>query len=334
MTERYPNQKSDLLVDGRWTGHYGIARFSGEVISRLSLPFHLVEKGPKPGTPQDVLFLTQALSRSDSRVFWTPGFNGSPVVRMKQILTVHDLIHMDIPEESSRLRVGYYRYIVRPTIHRAGAVLTGSEFAKRSLTNRLDIDPSLISVVGYGSSIGVSSADQIVRSAEPFVLYVGNGKPHKNVRLLLAAMEEIRDLKLVLVGDVAENLREFRPSTDLHERLVLKQSLSDVELGLLYRQAAVLAFPSIYEGFGLPALEAMSCGTETVYCSEAVGEVVGDTGQLVQDRNDPSAFAKALQEAAEGKGSNVVACQQRASLFTWDAVAERVESTLNSVCVN
>ena len=163
----------------------------------------------------------------------------------------------------------------------------------------------------------------------PFVLYVGNIKPHKNLVRLIEAFDELRrgeleDLKLLIIGDQISKLPALRRAVHrhkLHKHVRFLGYLADDQLAILYRLASVFAFPSLYEGFGLPPLEAMASGTPVVTSNvSSLPEVVGGAAVLV-DPYDVDAIVDGLRRvltnptlAAEMRQKGIA----RAREFSWE----------------
>src|SRR5690349_20497302 len=128
----------DVEWDARWNGNHGIGRFQREIRARLRRPLRNLHSGPRPGTVLDSLYLSGRLGGSSLRV--SPGFNAALLPRGRQLLTVHDLIHLNYPGEASTLKRRYYSQLVRPAIERAGVVMTVSEFTRGEIVAWLGMD--------------------------------------------------------------------------------------------------------------------------------------------------------------------------------------------------
>jgi glycosyltransferase involved in cell wall biosynthesis len=244
------------------------------------------------------------------------------------VLTIHDVIHLEVPEEGSRLRSWYFQRVVRPAMLHAGMALTVSEFSRRRVTEVLGLPDGLVRNVGNGCSEAFFVPSETPVEAPPYVLFVGNARPHKRLDLVVAAARLLpRDVRIKCVGIQQEDLHQFSLDGEEHSRFELHTGLSDAELRDLYSGACVLAMPSSYEGFGLPAVEAMATGTPVVYCCDAVAEVVGAFGTRVSP--DAGALADALVQFVESLPEDIDGMRAHARRFTWDSVAERIESALS-----
>jgi len=215
-------------------------------------------------------------------VFHSPHFILPLLYPMKYIVTIHDLIPIIFPEEltSKRAKI-YYRSMLFSATQRANKIIAVSNYTKKDIVNICNIPPIKIEVVYEGVNDWYRPIkdkhilDNIKRKFSingEFLLYVGLSKPHKNLVRLIKAFKILRknvkiDLKLVIAGKIDPRYPEPRKITnklDLKEDIIFTDFVSDQDLILLYNAAKIFVFPSLYEGFGLPPLEAMACGTPVV----------------------------------------------------------------------
>lgn len=254
------------------------------------------------------------------------------------VVTVHDALAWDHPGWLTRANAAQLRLVLPRVLARAALVLTGSEFSRARLAAALGLDPARVRVTPYGLdpvfSPGPRPEALLARLGVSgrYVLTVGTLQPRKNVEALLRASSGLRegglDHELVVVGargwlddDVLERLRAQALRGALH----LTGRVSDAELVDLYRGADVFVFPSRYEGFGFPALEAMACGTAVVAADRgSLPELVGSSGVIV-DPDDPSSMERALAELLSSpprRRELVEGGLRRAAEFTWERCAE------------
>ena len=316
-----------LYVDGRWQGQHGIGRYATEILRRLPHHTSLQSQRVRPASPLDPPWLGDQLRRRRASAFFSPGFNVG-MSRLPQVPVVHDLIHIRYPQESSNAKRAYYELLLKPVIRRTGLVITVSQFSKSDIVEWAKLDPDQVVVAPGALSrdfelARTPSARSQSQETAPFVLFVGNARPHKNLELVLESMKYLGDLKLVCVGVHSEQIGNKGVET--------RAGLSDVQLAQLYADAACLAFPSRYEGFGLPALEALSQGTPVAYLSDAVGETVGaDLGIQARPSATAREFAACVREAITlGEESRFRAqAIARSHLVSWDRSAEVIASSL------
>jgi glycosyltransferase involved in cell wall biosynthesis len=226
--------------------------------------------------------------------------------------TILDLQHEFLPANFSRWELAYRRYLYGASARRSRIVIAISEHARETLIERLGLEPERVRTIHLGVDLDRFSPADVPR--EPFLLYPANAWPHKNHERLFEAVallrREHRDLRLVLTGEHA----------DVPDYVDVSGRVSQDELVDLYRRASALVFPSRYEGFGQPVLEALACACP-VACSDLppLREVAGDA-VVYFDPHDPESIASATLEAVARGGASG---PERAARFTWDACARR-----------
>lgn len=250
-----------------------------------------------------------------------------PRSRAPKIVTLQDLQHRDLPELFSRSRRVFRRLAYDRAARRVDAVIVSSELVRAHAIEQLRLDPARVHVVPHGVDHTVFRPGHEPR--ETFLLYPARPWKHKNhVRLLQAFVDlrrEVPGLRLVLTGDGLESLS---PLPDGAERLGY---VSREELALLYRRAACLVFPSLYEGFGLPLLEAMACGCPVAASNRgAIPETCGDAAVLF-DPEDAHAMVNGVRDALARADELRERGIARAAGFTWEATAGRHEAVYAAV---
>jgi len=236
--------------------------------------------------------LPKVLKSLKADLFHSPSFAAPLFCPCRLIMTVHDVNHMVFPQYYGRIHQLYYRHIVRPAVRKAQKILTVSQFSRNEIINFLGVSPEKM-IVTYN---GIDSAFKVIdkhdaledvrrryRLPAEFVLYVGNRKPHKNVEQLMAAFSRVRtDYSLVLTGEADRQLGGLAEDMGLTGRVVFAGDVAEDDLPVLYNLAGLFVFPSLYEGFGLPPLEAMACGTPVVTSNRSsLPEVAGEAAVLV-----------------------------------------------------
>ncbi|MEP6977762.1 MAG: glycosyltransferase family 1 protein [Thermoleophilia bacterium] len=301
--------RPDVLVDARWAAEggtrdvLGIRRFAQEVIARLPRAESL-EGGLPLLHPLEPLWLTAVIALRRPAVYFSPGFNPPAWSAAPLVFCIQDLIHLAIPAESTPLIRAYYRTVVRPAGRRARAVCTASHFARDEVRAWLG---ETVHVVAVGAGVASEfrpDGDRATRG-RPYVLYVGNRKPHKNLPRLFEAFARsgiAGEASLLLTGSSDPETVEAAWRAGVERSVDFAGRVAEADLPALYRGALATALPSLYEGFGLPALESMACGVPVVGSNvTAVLEVVGDAGILV-DPLDVEAIADGLRRAVEDEG--------------------------------
>lgn len=264
-----------------------------------------------------------------------------PLRDVPSVFTVHDLAFLAHPETHLRTNRAYLTFMMPRFVRAATRVITDSEATRRDVLRHYNLPPDKVRVIHLGVEpmfrpLDLAQARALVsvrqRLAEPYILFVGTLEPRKNLTGLLAAyrrlvQERFEAPHLAIAGapgwlyqDVYRQVRTW----GLGERVSFLGRVPDADLPPLYSAAAAFAYPSLYEGFGLPPLEALACGAPVV-CSNrsSLPEVVGDAALLV-DPTNPGALATALGRLLD----DAALCQQlrargiaRAAEFTWERAA-------------
>jgi glycosyltransferase involved in cell wall biosynthesis len=240
-----------------------------------------------------------------------------PVVRRPpSALTMLDVQHEYHPEFFSRWELAYRRAVYPRVARTARVVIAISAHVQETLVDRLGLDPARVRVIHLGVDLERFAPRDEPR--EPFLLYPANRWPHKNHERLFEALPLIRrerpELRLVLTGSGHEG----KPAPDGVE---VRGRVPGDELARLVRTATALVFPSLYEGFGQPPLEAMAAGTP-VACSgtTALPEVVGDAARTF-DPTSAESIAEGVLDLLRDPAPFVARGRERAQRFTWDATA-------------
>ena len=327
-----------MYFDNRWQGAYGISRYAGEIRSRLGYAVRDLQPKGDPLSPQGIASweATCAKARLGSArgaFLMSPSFTPSMAWMGRSAITVHDLIHLDVPAESSRIKGQYYERIVKRAVLENPITFTVSEFSKNQICSWTGVSPDRVVVVGNAPSASFTESGPVARYPHPYFLYVGNSKPHKNTRRLIEAFSQLEDTDtcLVLTGAPAAKDEELLHEKGLSSRVFYAGIVSESHLAALYRGSLALVFPSLYEGFGIPAVEAMACGTAVIASNvTSLPEVVGDAGLLVDPHHVDSIHA-AMRRIAEDQSLRSGLVERgfrRVQEFTWDAMGVRVNTAL------
>jgi glycosyltransferase involved in cell wall biosynthesis len=264
-----------------------------------------------------------------------------PGLKIPSVLTIHDIQHEFFPEFFSEAELKARREISQRSAEEATRVITISEYSKASLVDKYRLSPAKIDVVyfGYGSEYRVLDEPGELEAfrnrhglERPFLYYPAATWPHKNHKRLLAALKILAERRgfdgdLVLTGVAMQSHDAIRGEAErlgLAGRVKILGYLPYAELPRLYNLARLLVFPSLFEGFGLPLVEAMACGCP-VACSNvtAIPEVVGDAA-LLFDPTSAEEMAEKVWAAWNDDGLRqrlVARGLERAALFTWEKTA-------------
>jgi len=268
---------------------------------------------------------------------FSPGYNAPLLLSRPFVFTIHDLNHLDRPENSNFLKRLYYRLIIRRAARQAFRVLTVSEFSRGRIIDWANLDPARVVNVGNGVEPHFTPDAVPLTPGYPYLLCVGNRKAHKNEARVLEAFARAEidpDIQLIFTGDATTQLTIISQEFAVEKRVSFLGRVTENNLPGLYRGALALLFPSLYEGFGLPVLEAMACGTPVLTANTtALPEVVGDAALLV-DPLSVTQITRGIEQLCADESLRQELRQQgltRAAEFTWDHVVARVHSVLSEL---
>jgi glycosyltransferase involved in cell wall biosynthesis len=248
-----------------------------------------------------------------------------PRYRGRSVVTVQDLSFERLPWVMSRRDRMLFRRFVPSSARRADRVLAGSEHTRQDLMELYGIPEEKIVVSPYGVD-PLFHPNGSSPKRPPYVLFMGGIQPRKDPLAAIEALALLDDLNLVVVGAEkrgGEDVRQAVKRLGLEQRVDFAGHVDHDELAGLYRGAACLVFPSRYEGFGLPVLEAMASGTPVVAArASALPEVAGDAAILVEPGN-PEALADGVRLALAERERLVAAGLERAGRFSWAETARR-----------
>ena len=294
------------------------------------------------------------LRRERPDVYHAPHYVLPPAVRCRSVVTIHDCIHLMFPQYlPNRAAYAYARASMWAAARRSDRILTVSEASKRDILHFFNVKPEKIVVVYNAIDEHFSatpSEEQVARIREryqldhKFVLYVGNIKPHKNLVRLIEAFSQLRrthdDLKLLIIGDEISKLPALRRAVHrnkLHKFVRFLGYLKDDTLTVLYRLASVFVFPSLYEGFGLPPLEAMASGTPVVTSNvSSLPEVTGDAAVLV-DPYDVDSISDGMRRILDDPRLAEelrIKGLKRAREFSWERSVEKTQRVYREVAAD
>jgi glycosyltransferase involved in cell wall biosynthesis len=298
--------------------------------------------------------LRQELNRRSPDIFFTPAHVIPIGYRGPSVVTIHDLGYEYFPEAHPRRQLAYLRWSTRHNARVARRVIVDSKATAVDLTRLYQVDPAKIDVIYPGIDPEIKrNKDRIqlefalkkysIRS--PYLLYLGTLQPRKNLLRLIEAFTlsglHQEGVSLVLAGKagwlaqpILEAIEKLPPA--IREKVRLTGYIGETEKNLLLSGATVMVFPSLYEGFGFPVLEAQACGTPVI-CSNtsSLPEVAGD-GAILIDPQDVNALAEAMTNIVgeDSIRSRLITAGRVNTLrFTWDAAAAQVMNVLEKALV-
>lgn len=272
-------------------------------------------------------------------LFYAPDFLLPPLPRkVRKVVTIHDLSFLRYPETFTPQLRDYLTQAVPRSVQRADRVLTDSIWTRNDVVELLNVDSERVTALhlGVSDAFGPTAEPGERRRLNatyqlgdiPYILAVGTIQPRKNYGRLIEALDRVRErveIVLVIVGRPAWLSEPILEAAAARPHVKLLGFVNDGDLPALYRQAGVFAYPSLYEGFGLPPLEAMACGTPVVASNaSSVPEAVGAAG-LLHDPLDTDTLAAALHRLLTDADLRTDLRAQglsRAAQFTWTRTAQ------------
>lgn len=252
------------------------------------------------------------------------------------VLTVHDMIHERFAD-SWLVESTVFRAKKKVLIERATRFIATSESTRQDMIELMSIEPDRIDVIYHGTSRSVSAAASAANKpsgGKPYVLFAGHRTVYKNFTSFLRAAAPVltaRDLDLLCIGGgpLTSDELDLASSLGVASR-VAQKTLSDQELGMAFRQAELFVFPSLFEGFGLPLLEAMACGCPVAASDIAPFREVAADAAAWFDPEDEAAMAAAIERVLDDtalRSELVAAGTERCKTFTWQRSAELTAAT-------
>ena len=335
-----------LIFNTRFLGQEltGVQRYGRELLARFQGQFETVQPSGLPSAIGGHWWEQMVLPRlCRGKLLWSPG-NTGPLSVPRQVVTIHDASTLDHPEWFSKKFALWYRFLLPRLARRVHRVITVSEFSRQRLVETCAVPPDRVVAIpnGIDPRFSPSSLDELKwfreehRLERPYFLYLGSLEPRKNVATLLRAWERLGldEPELVLGGAAGKVFRD-RGFDRLPARTRLWGRVDDAHLPPLLSGATGFVFPSLYEGFGFPALEAMACGCPALVssatclpeiCGPAFDPATGTGAALYFDPLDADGMAHAMRRLFAMDRLSLADLVQngraRAAQFTWDRSAQ------------
>ena len=365
--------KKSLCIDARMLRHSGIGTVIRNLVPFLAQEFHTTLILPESSSEFDFESVDVARIKASSGIYslreqveiplkvpktdllWVPHYNIPvfPTRAQKLVVTIHDVFHLDFANTLSVFKQLYSRSLMQIIGQKADGILTVSQFSKGRILAHLPLDPARIKVVYNGidwkqfSNPGPSQSDP-KPFPQPYYLWVGNVKPHKNLGLIVQSLQQLsrRNFPLphiVLAGKLDGLItRELEALEEIQNNPVLKPQfhflgeVSDAELIGLYQNAEALLFPSLYEGFGLPPLEALACGMVSVVSRIEVLEEIYENAAIFVDPFDSEELTKIFEGGISkiAKENLLKNGQELKKNLTWEKTALAYIEAFNQIAAN
>lgn len=340
---RYTCSLLAAIAEMREGGKFSITAFGTEASEAIPEGIAVSGRAPRHSGLRahawEQLALPRRIRSADLDVFHTPGghppiLSGTPLVT-----TIHDISPITHPEWFSHSYATLYRVMTPLAVRRSDRIITVSEFARDEIIDRYPSAKGKTVAIYNGvsdRSVGAATRPSSIDS-EGYLLFVGASNPRKNLRRLLKAYDQYRQSsesprKLVLVGPGRNVYSELElPSVKGVQNIGF---VEEPELTWLYRNASLFVFPSLYEGFGLPILEAMSAGTPVLTSNVgAMAEVASEAGYLVDPTSVPEITdgIQVLLNNEEDRDALIRSGERRAAKFTWKRTAQQTVDVYQKV---
>jgi glycosyltransferase involved in cell wall biosynthesis len=283
------------------------------------------------------MYLPLKLSKSD--ILWSPS-NVGPIMTTNQVVTIHDVVPFDHPEWLNNNFVTWYKFIQPILVKKVKKIITISNFSKERIIDVFGVREDKVEVVYNGVS-QLSNDSPLPLSKldipyERYILSVGSLEPRKNLISLIEAWGRIKniypDVGLVIVGakGVSRIFKDSNISNLINERVMFTGHLTDQELHSLYSYASCFCYPSFYEGFGLPPLEAMLYKIPVITSSTTAMKELCENRAILIEPKSIEDIAQGIRVALDNDHSLMTdASYQFASQLTWDKCAENTLKVLN-----
>lgn len=328
-----------VFSDLRWPLKTGIGNVQTELLARTPGHVTVVDAQVQGsiGSPLSPWAISLALQqqKTGDGVFWSAGFVPPATRHLPAVVTVHDLTHLHF---YSRLHKAYYNLILRPLYRRCDAIVCVSDYTRREFLAWSGMPAAKVHVVYNGVSSIYAENQQTYDLPYRYVLYPGNHRSYKNLARLIAAYAQSslprQDIHLVMTGQPDPALSAQAESLGVAQQLHFLGRVADADLPRIYKGAMLVAFVSLYEGFGLPLVEAMASGIPVLTSNvSAMPEVAGDAALIIDPYSieaiagglDTLTQNQALRADLVGKG------RQQVARFNWDQSARSVWNIVDDV---
>lgn len=315
-----------------------------DAVPPLPANFEIVEEDSAGYSISELTRFSWRILRDRLDLFHATHYVIPPLARARAVVTIHDIIHVLYPQFlPNRAALLYARVMIRRALRRADRIITVSYNSKRDLVDYFGVAPARVDVIyngvagRYHAGIPRVERDRVTAKyglPRPYLLFLGGEKPHKNVRNVIRAFGEARRERalphaLVLAGPMPKNrsrVEALIAAHDLESRVFRTGIVPEEDLPGLFAGADAFLYPTLYEGFGLPVVEAMACGVPVLTSStSALQEIAGGYAYLV-DPMDVEAIARGIVDLATDPRRRAEFAdlgKRRALDFSWDKTAEQ-----------
>ena len=356
---------SDILINGRFLSQpiTGVQRVARELVSEIArrnwqtpagrqcqlvcpknIDHHAFDQLVITGCLKGQTWEQIELSRYERQKTLLNLANSAPIFRDNQVVCIHDSAIYDYPQSFNRKFLTYYQFMLPKLAERAQKIITVSEFSKQRLIHHLPALADKIICIYNGVSaqfkqVSQSEQDQALTHfgiKQPYVLYLGSREPRKNLNRLLYAWQnvqtDVESVSLVIAGGYQDHFKDIGLKSQKNVTVINRPE--DQFLPALYSAAHLFIYPSLYEGFGLPVLEAMACNTPVITSNRgALKEVAGEAATLVDPESvtDIERAIKVLLDNDDLSADLKAKGLKRAQQFSWSKSVDNYFNILDQV---
>lgn len=328
----------NILADRRWPAETGIGKVQSELETRLPDSMSLVDLDVKGriGSPTSPLAISRALRGQGGKgVFFSAGFVPPLFSQLPSVVIVHDLTHRRFYGAAKR---AYYDFVYRPLYKRCSAIICVSEFTRQEFLDWSGMPEEKVHLVYNGCEACFTTSGERHTPGYPYIFYGGNHRSYKNLDRLIRAYASSslpsRGIKLVLTGNRNEELATLADRLSVQEHLVFTGRLPSDEIPSFYRGALAVAYVSLFEGFGLPIIEAFACGVPVLTSSVTAMPEVAGGGALLVDPESVEEIRQGLDRITSDETLReklIEGGRKRLADFDWNNSAEKVWQIVSDV---
>ncbi|EDM23173.1 Glycosyltransferase [Caminibacter mediatlanticus TB-2] len=274
-------------------------------------------------------------------VFWSPHYNIPvlPIKAKKRIVTIHDVYHLAFYDTLNLKQKLYAKFMINQAVSKSDIILTVSEFSKNEIikyTNTKKEIKVIYNAINFNKFKVINNNLEKLKNKyslpNEFILFVGNVKPHKNLKRLLLAIKDL-DINLVIVGKKDgfitgdESIKKLVTNANLKGKVYFTGYVKDEDIPVIYNLAKLFVFPSLYEGFGIPPLEAQACGCPVIVSNVAsLPEVCGDSALYCNpyDVNDIKEKIEVLLNNEQLREELIQKGFENIKRFSWEKSAKKI----------
>ncbi len=260
--------------------------------------------------------------------------NTAPLCYENKIVTIHDLAFLENPKWFSKTFYHFYHFLIPRIVRNSKQILTVSNFSKSEIVKKIKIKEDKIKVIYNSINVDILPSKGYNSPYGKYALFVGSLDPRKNIMKLFEAVRFFHsDIKLLIVGGMNKSFNSFK--VNKNENIIFTGYVTDKELGKLYSNAVCFVYPSLYEGFGIPPLEAQYLGVPVVLSDIPVFKEVFSDSVFYCNPNSPESIAQAINKisslSALERENVVIKGYENAQKYTWEEAANKVLEIINNL---